>query len=213
MEGIIGKKIGMTQLFLPNGRVEPVTVIEAGPCQVTQVRTAENDGYYAVQLGFGISKRLNKPEAGHLHDLGAYRTLREFRLDDGTVPLRGYERGDVIRADLFGEGELVDVIGVSKGKGFQGGIRRHNFSRQPKTHGASDRTRAPGSIGSGTTPGRTLKNTRMAGRMGNDRVTQRNLTVIQVDADRNLLLVRGPVPGPRNGLVLVRRARFQRKKD
>lgn len=213
MEGIIGKKVGMTQIFLPNGRVEPVTVIEAGPCQVTQIRTAEKDGYRAVQLGFGIAKQLNKPEAGHLHDLGAYRTLREFRLDDGKTPAREYERGDVIRADLFAEGELVDVIGVSKGKGFQGGIKRHNFSRQPKTHGASDRTRAPGSVGSGTTPGRTLKNTRMAGRMGNDRVTQRNLTVIQVDAERNLLLVRGPVPGPRNGLVLVRRARFQRKKD
>ncbi|MCX6022652.1 MAG: 50S ribosomal protein L3 [Chloroflexi bacterium] len=210
MEGIIGKKIGMTHLFLPDGRVQPVTVIEAGPCRVTQVRTPETDGYSAVQLGFGVAKRLNKPRAGHLKELGAYRTLREFRLDDGGAP-GAYEHGQEVRAEMFQPGDVVDVIGTSKGKGFQGGIRRHNFHRQPKTHGASDRTRAPGSIGAGTSPGRVLKGTRMAGHMGNARVTQRNLTIVRVDVERNLILVRGATPGARNGLLLIARARSPRK--
>ncbi len=213
MEGIIGRKVGMSQVFLPNGRVEPVTVIEVGPCVVIQVRTPEKDGYSAVQLGFGISKRLNKPERGHLKELGNFRTLREFRLDDpgAKAPVETYEPGKEITAALFEAGEIVDVIGTSKGKGFQGGVKRHNFHGGPKTHGQSDRHRAPGSIGAGTTPGHVLKGTRMAGHMGNERVTQRNLTVVEADPERNVLLVRGAVPGPNNGLLLVQRAKYQRK--
>ncbi|MBI4496389.1 MAG: 50S ribosomal protein L3 [Chloroflexi bacterium] len=213
MEGIIGRKVGMTQLFLPDGRVESVTVIEAGPCVVTQVRTPERDGYTAIQLGFGAAKRLTKPERGHLKDLGNFRILREFRLDKpGARPPQGqYQVGQQISAGLFQPGEVVDVVGTSKGRGFQGGVRRHGFRGGPKTHGQSDRHRAPGSIGSGTTPGRVLKGTRMAGHLGAERVTVRNLTVVRTDPERNVLMVRGAVPGPRNGLLLVQRAKYQRK--
>lgn len=211
MKGMIGKKIGMTQVFDEVGNVIPVTVIEAGPCYVTQVRTGERDGYSAVQLGFGETKpeRLTKGQLGHLqkHNLPALRILREFRVNNDDVDV---EAGAEIKVDVFEEGELVDVIGISKGKGFAGTIKRHNFNRQPKTHGQSDRERAPGSIGMCAAPGRTLKGKRMAGRMGNDRVTMQNLQVIRVDPDKNLLAVRGSVPGSKGGIVMIRPARKAR---
>ncbi|KXK12480.1 MAG: 50S ribosomal protein L3 [Chloroflexi bacterium OLB15] len=204
MKGIIGKKVGMTQVFDENGNVIPVTVLQAGPCFVTQIRTADKDGYVAVQLGFGETKpqRLTKGQLGHLqkNNLPAVRHLREFRVQ-GDVDVA---EGSTIKADVFAKGERVDVIGVSKGRGFAGTIKRHNFHRQPKTHGQSDRERAPGSVGGTTNPGRTFKGQRMAGRMGNDRVTAQNLEVVVVDADRNLLAVRGSVPGANGGIVVVK---------
>ncbi len=204
MKGIIGKKVGMTQVFDEHGNVVPVTVLQAGPCYVTQIRTADKDGYSAIQLGFGEIKpqRLTKGQLGHLqkNNLPAVRHLREFRIQ-GDVDL---SEGSTIKADVFAKGERVDVIGVSKGRGFAGTIKRHNFHRQPKTHGQSDRERAPGSVGGTTNPGRTFKGQRMAGRMGNDRVTAQNLEVVVVDADRNLLAVRGSVPGANGGIVVVK---------
>lgn len=204
MKGIIGKKVGMTQVFDDNGNAVPVTVIQAGPCYVTQVRTADKDGYVAVQLGFGETKpqRLSKGELGHLkkRSLPAIRHLREFRVA-GEVDV---VEGGTVKADVFAKGEHVDVIGTSKGRGFAGTIKRHGFHRQPKTHGQSDRERAPGSVGGTTNPGRTFKGQRMAGRMGNDRVTAQNLEVVVVDAERNLLAVRGSVPGANGGIVVVK---------
>ena len=212
MKGIIGKKVGMTQVFDDKGNAVPVTVIEAGPCFVTQVRTGEKDGYTAVQLGFGEGKpqRLTKGELGHLkrNNLPALRHLREFRLKDGEVDV---QEGAEVKVDVFAKGERVDVIGTSKGRGFAGTVKRHHFHRQPKTHGASDRERAPGSVGSTTTPGRTYPGQRMAGRMGNDRVTAQNLEVIVVDAERNLLAVRGSVPGANDGIVIIKPARVRRR--
>jgi large subunit ribosomal protein L3 len=212
MKGIIGKKLGMTQVFDDNGNAVPVTVIQAGPCFVTQVRSGEKDGYTAIQLGFSEAKpqRLTKGELGHLkrNNLPALRHLREFRLRDGEVDVA---EGAEIKADVFAKGERVDVIGTSKGRGFAGTIKRHHFHRQPKTHGASDRERAPGSVGSTTTPGRTYPGQRMAGRMGNDRVTAQNLEVIVVDAERNLLAVRGSVPGANDGIVIIKPARVRRR--
>ncbi len=203
IQGLIGRKLGMTQIFDESGVVHPVTVIECGPNVVTQVKSADKDGYEAVQLGFGIDKRLNKPEQGHRKASGYMsRTLREVKADDAAE----FEVGQVLKADTFNTGELVDVTGTSKGRGFQGGMKRHGFSGAQKTHGQSDRWRAPGSIGSSATPGRVFKGQRMAGRMGADRVTVQNLKVMRVDADRNLILVEGSVPGPNNGIVLVRRA-------
>ena len=211
MKGIIGKKVGMTQVFDDQGNVIPVTVIQAGPCYVTQIRTADRDGYIAVQLGFAETKpdRLTKGQLGHLkrNNLPALRYLREFRVRDGELDV---QEGQAITAAVFTKGERVDVIGTSKGRGFQGGIKRHNFNRQPKTHGASDRTRAPGSVGSNTFPGRTLRGKRMAGHMGSERVTTENLEVVVVDAERNLLAVRGSVPGARGGIVLIKPARVRR---
>lgn len=211
MKGIIGKKVGMTQIFDDHGNVIPVTVIQAGPCYVTQIRTADRDGYIAVQLGFAETKpeRLTKGQLGHLkrNNLPALRYLREFRVRDGELDV---EEGQTIKADVFAKGERVDVIGTSKGRGFQGGIKRHSFNRQPKTHGASDRTRAPGSVGSNTFPGRPLRGKRMAGHMGSERVTTENLEVVVVDAERNLLAVRGSVPGARGGIVLIKPARVRR---
>jgi large subunit ribosomal protein L3 len=208
MKGIIGKKVGMTQIFDETGNAVPVTVIEAGPCYVTQVRTADRDGYVAVQLGFEETKpkRLTQGQLGHLrrNNLPALRYLREFRLRNGDVDV---EEGQEIKVDVFEQGERVDVIGTSKGRGFAGTIKRHGFSRGPKTHGQSDRERSPGSIGMCATPGRTLKGKRMAGRMGNQRVTMQNLEVVVVDPERNLLAVRGSVPGARNGVVLIKPAR------
>jgi large subunit ribosomal protein L3 len=208
MKGIIGKKIGMTQIFDETGTAIPCTVIEAGPCYVTQIRTAERDGYMAVQLGYNEAnpKRLTQGQLGHLrrNNLPALRYLREFRVRNDDLDV---EEGQEIKVNVFVEGERIDVIGTSKGRGFAGHIKRHGFSRGPKTHGQSDRERAPGSIGQCATPGRTLKGVRMAGRMGNDRVTMQNLVVVKVDAERNLLAVRGSVPGARNGLVLIRPAR------
>ena len=206
MKGIIGKKVGMTQIFDDAGNVIPCTVIEAGPCYVTQVRTAERDGYTAVQMGFGETKakRLTQGQLGHLrkHDLPALNYLREFRVRDADVDV---EEGQEIKVDVFETGERVDVIGISKGRGFAGTIKRHGFHRQPKTHGQSDCERAPGAVGMCAMPGRTVKGQRMSGRMGNDRVTIHNLEVVAVDPERNLLAVRGSVPGAKGGIVMVRR--------
>lgn len=203
IQGLIGKKLGMTQVFDERGVVLPVTVIETGPCVVTQIRTEEKDGYEAVQLGFGLDKRLNRPEQGHRRASGFMsRWLREVKADNVTE----FEVGQVIKADAFTEGELVDVIATSKGRGFQGGMKRHGFHGGPKTHGQSDRARAPGSIGSSATPGRVMKGMKMAGHMGHERVTVQNLQVVRVDTERNVLLIKGSVPGPINGEVVVRRA-------
>lgn len=203
IQGLVGRKLGMTQIFDETGVVHPVTVIETGPCVVTQIRTPEKDGYEAVQLGFGLDKRLNKPEQGHRKASGFMsRTLREVKADN----VSDFTVGQVIKADAFAEGELVDITGTSKGRGFQGGVKRHGFQGGPKTHGQSDRLRAPGSIGSSATPGRVFKGLRMAGHMGHERVTVQNLKVLRVDTERNLLLVEGSVPGPNNGELLIRRA-------
>jgi large subunit ribosomal protein L3 len=203
IQGLIGRKLGMTQVFDDTGVVHPVTVIECGPNVVTQIRTTEKDGYEAIQLGFGLDKRLNKPEQGHRRASGFMsRTLRELKADDYSE----FEIGQVIKADTFETGEIVDVTGTSKGRGFQGGVKRHGFRGGPKTHGQSDRHRAPGSIGSSATPGRVFKGLKMAGHMGHERVTVQNLKVLRVDLERNLLLVQGSVPGPINGVVIVRRA-------
>lgn len=203
IQGLIGRKVGMSQVFDEAGLAHPVTVLEVGPCVVTQVKTPERDGYSALQLGFGLDKRLNRPERGHRRASGFMsRTLREVDVDDATQ----YEVGQVVKADAFSEGDLVDVVGTSKGRGFQGGVKRHGFRGGPRTHGQSDRLRAPGSIGSSATPGRVFKGKRMAGRMGNDRVTIQNLTVMRVDPERNLLLVKGSVPGANEGVVIVQRA-------
>ena len=205
--GILGKKIGMTQVFRPDGQVVPVTLLKAGPCMVVQRKTPTTDGYDAVQLGlveFVKPQRINKATTGHTKKAGVEGTkfMKEFRLRPGDDDLKA---GDKVLVDQFKPNDKVDVIGVSKGRGFAGVVKRHHFSGGPKTHGQSDRHRRPGSIGSGTTPGRVFKNLRMAGRMGNDRVTQRNLRVIRVDAERNLLLVRGAVPGSADGLIIVRK--------
>ncbi len=203
IQGMVGRKLGMTQVFDDNGVALPVTVIECGPNVVTQIRTEEKDGYEAVQLGFGISKRLNRPEQGHRKASGfmsdVLREVTASSLDD-------IEVGRQIKADTFAAGELVDVTANSKGRGFQGGMKRHGFSGGPKTHGQSDRWRAPGSIGSSATPGRVYKGIKMAGHMGNNRVTVQNLEVVRVDTDRNLLLIKGSVPGPSKGLVTIRKA-------
>jgi large subunit ribosomal protein L3 len=211
MKGIIGRKVGMTQIYDENGNVIPVTVIQAGPCYVTQVRTDERDGYIAVQLGFSETKpqRLTRGQLGHLkrNNLPALRVLREFRIKQGETDV---EEGQEIKADVFVKGERVDVIGKSKGRGFTGTIKRHGFHRQPKTHGQSDRERAPGSVGSNTFPARTFKGQRMAGHSGNVRVTAENVEVVVVDAERNLLAVRGSIPGVNGGIVMVKPARVRR---
>jgi large subunit ribosomal protein L3 len=272
LSGLLGRKVGMTQIFGPNGTAIPVTVIEAGPCIVTQIKTAAHDGYDSVQIGFEetVTKNVSRPVMGHLGhklpllkaqrkrlqtyqqaqrkartetpeegaqaettsgaataetkdkqiqkllkvqenrqrrsgpELGPFKFLREVTLQEG-VDTQGLELGARFDASLFKVGESVDIIGTSKGKGFQGGVKRHGFSGGPKTHGQSDRHRAPGSIGSGTTPGRVLKGTRMAGHMGNVRVTAKKLQVVQADAERNLLLVKGSVPGANGGLLMIRK--------
>lgn len=201
--GLIGRKRGMTQIFTEGGAVEALTAIEAGPCTVTQVKTVAKEGYNAVQLGFGQTKRLNAPERGHLGKLGLFSHLREFRVDDTS----GIEVGNRVDVSLFKAGDIVDVRGTSKGKGFAGGVKRHHFSGGPKTHGQSDRHRAPGAIGSGTSPGRVVKGLRMAGHMGDRAVTVRHLKVVKADPDRNLLWLNGAVPGAKNGLVEVRRSK------
>jgi large subunit ribosomal protein L3 len=271
LTAMLGRKVGMTQIFGPNGTVIPVTVIEAGPCTVTQVKTVGHDGYEGVQLGFGAAKHATRPMLGHLghalplteHQrrkqqrdqakvrqaarekqaeaesaeateteadeaesaapanaptsstqrsarrrrgsgkaLGPYRVLREVRLLDGEVPTIG----DTVTVEMFTPGEEVDIIGTSKGKGFAGVMKRHGFGGGPRTHGQSDRARAPGSIGPGTTPGRVFKGTRMAGRMGSDRVTIKAMRVVESDPERNLLLVRGSVPGANGGVVMIRKS-------
>ena len=271
LSGLLGRKVGMTQVFGENGTAIPVTVIEAGPCIITQIKTTARDGYEAVQIGFEQArlKSATRPELGHLGhslpllkaqrkrlqthqqqqrgkkvtgeeaekkeqtetasteskkdkqiekllkvqqnrqrrpgpELGPFKVLREVTLQEGAT-LENLELGSKIDASLFVAGESVDIVGTSKGKGFQGGVKRHGFHGGPKTHGQSDRTRAPGSIGSGTTPGRVLKGTRMAGRMGNERVTAKKLQVIQTDPERNLLVVKGSVPGANGGLLMIKK--------
>jgi large subunit ribosomal protein L3 len=270
LNALLGRKVGMTQVFGPNGSVVPVTVIEVGPCTVTQIKTVANDGYEAVQIGFeqATLKHATRPELGHLGhslpllkaqrkrlqthqqeqrkskpesatatatetspedapekkdkqiqkllkvqekrqrrpgpELGPFKVLREVELQEGTAAEK-LELGKQFNASLFTVGESVDVVGTTKGKGFQGGVKRHGFRGGPKTHGQSDRTRAPGSIGSGTTPGRVLKGTRMAGHMGDVRVTAKKLQVIQADPERNLLVVKGSVPGANGGLLTIKK--------
>jgi large subunit ribosomal protein L3 len=222
MKGILGKKLGTTQIFSERGERVPVTVIEAGPCYVTQVRTAKRDGYTAIQIGFDPARkaeRLTRGERGHLgllktdekhpkrRKLEAHvppvRHLRELRVSEDDQ----YAEGQVLMASIFAVGDLVDVVGTSKGKGFAGNVKRHGFHGGPKTHGQSDRNRAPGSIAPGTTPGKIVKGKRMAGHMGLRRVTSQRLDVVLVDADRNLIGVKGSVPGAAGSLVLVREAR------
>ncbi len=202
ISAIIGRKIGMAQVFRENRRVEAVTAIEAGPCFVTQVKRFDKDGYDAVQLGFGAAKRLNLPEKGHLKEVGLLKHLREFEVSD----IDSVEVGQRVDASIFKPGDLVDVTGISKGKGFAGVVKRHHFAGGPKTHGQSDRHRAPGSIGATTSPGRVFKGLRMAGHMGDERVTVRRLKVVEADPERNLLLVNGAVPGSRMGLVTIKKS-------
>ena len=207
--GILGRKIGMSQVFLEDGRMVPVTVVQAGPCTVTQVKTEGKDGYVAVQVGFGDKKRANRPTRGHLRKRGPFRYLREVPVD----AVKGVKLGQTLRVDVFESGDRVDVTGISKGRGFQGVVKRHGFAGGPRTHGQSDRARAPGSIGGTTTPGRVYKGKRMAGHMGNQRVTVRKLEVVQVDVERNLLLIKGAAPGAPNGLLLIRKSREGRRKE
>ena len=203
LSGLIGKKLGMTQIFEEDGTLEAVTAIEAGLCFVTQIKTEDKDGYNAVQLGFGETKRLNSPEKGHLKGTGhQLRYLREFRIDDPA----NVEIGQKVDVSIFKPGDRIDITGISKGKGFAGVVKRYHFGGGPKTHGQSDRHRAPGSVGGTTFPARVYKGTRMAGHMGNKRVTQRNLKVVQADPDRNLLLVKGTTPGAKNGLLIIRKS-------
>lgn len=202
LQGIIGRKLGMTQIFSDNGKAEAVTAIEAGPCAVIQVKTMAKEGYNAAQLGFSEAKRLKSPQRGHLKGLGQFKYLREFRVAD----TEAIKVGDRIDVSLFKDGDLVDITGISKGKGFAGVVKRYHFAGGPKTHGQSDRHRAPGSIGATTSPGRVFKGQRMAGHMGNSRVTMRHLEVSAADPTRNLLLVRGAVPGAKNGLLIIRKS-------
>ncbi len=202
MNGIIGKKLGMVRIF-ESGKAQAVTAIEAGPCTVTQVKTADKDGYNAVQLGFGVNKKAKSPkgEAATAKGPKQFKHLREFELAENEK----IEAGQKFDVSLFKPGDVVNVVGVSKGKGFAGVVKRHHFKGGPKTHGQSDRQRAPGSIGSTTTPGRVLKGMRMGGHMGDQRVTARNLKIFRADAAKNLLLVTGAVPGASNGLLMIRK--------
>ena len=202
IQGIIGRKLGMTQIFRDSGKAEAVTAIEAGPCSVIQVKTVAKEGYNAVQLGFGEAKRLSSPQRGHIKGLGQVKYLKEFRVGDSET----IEVGERVDVSLFKAGDLVDITGVSKGKGFAGVVKRHHFAGGPKTHGQSDRHRHPGSIGAGTSPGRVLKGMRMAGHMGDRRTTVSHLEVFEADPARNLLVVKGAIPGARNGLLLIRKS-------
>jgi large subunit ribosomal protein L3 len=209
IEGLLGRKVGMLQVFDKDGRVRGATVIEAGPCLVTQIKSATRDGYEAVQLGFGTAKHVNKPMRGHLKRMGDLRHLREFKVLDQDQ----HKLGDRVGAEIFQPGDVIDVTGVSIGRGFQGTVKRHGFHGGPKTHGQSDRHRSPGSIGSGTTPGRVRKGLHMAGHMGDDRVTIRNLKVFESNPARGLLLIQGPVPGAVNGLVRIRKTGRKAKRS
>ncbi|HIE57321.1 MAG TPA: 50S ribosomal protein L3 [Anaerolineales bacterium] len=208
LKGLIGKKIGMTQIFDETGAAIPVTVIEAGPCYVTQIRTVEAEGYAAVQLGFGEvkPKRLTGGQLGHLkrNELAPLRYLREFRTKDADL-----NEGDKLTVDVFSVGDHVDVTGTSKGRGFAGVVKRHGFRGGPKTHGQSDRQRAPGSIGATSGTSRVFKGKRMPGHMGNRRVTAQNLEIVLVDPERNLIAVRGAVPGAKGGLLVIKEVRKQ----
>lgn len=208
LKGLIGRKVGMTQIFDDDGVALPVTVIEAGPCYVTQIKTEDNEGYSSVQIGFNEVKpqRLTKGQLGHLerNNLPPLKVLREFRTKSPDV-----SEGDTLKVDVFEKGERVDVVGISKGRGFAGVMKRHGFSGGPMTHGQSDRQRSPGSLGSGTTPGRVFKGKKGPGRMGNERVTSSNVRVVLVDLERNLLAVDGSVPGPKGGTVVIKAVRKQ----
>lgn len=204
MKGILGKKIGMTQIFTEHGEVIPVTVVEAGPVVVTQIKTTESDGYTAIQVGFQDAKEksLNKPQKGHLAAANTLKKhLKEFRVDS----VEEYTVGQEIKADLFAAGELIDVTGISKGKGFQGPIKRHGQSRGPETHG-SRYHRRPGSMGACSYPGRVFKNKKLAGHMGSVKVTVQNLEVVRVDADKNFILVKGAIPGAKGSVVTIKEA-------
>jgi len=203
IEGILGRKLGMLQAFDRDGTVVPVTVIEAGPCTVLQVKTLDSDGYEAVQLGFGVRKRVIRPLKGHFKGLGAFRYLREFTVDN----ISQWQVGQKVGAEIFEPGDLVHVSGVSKGRGFAGVVKRHGFHGGPKTHGQSDRHRAPGSIGASASPGRVLKGMRMAGHMGDHQVTVRNLEVVESNAARGVIMVKGSVPGAKDALLRIRVAR------
>ena len=208
LKGLLGKKIGMTQIFDDHGTAIPVTIIEAGPCYVTQIRSVDNDGYSAVQVGFGEvkPKRLTGGQLGHLkrNDIAPLRYLREFRTKNAEV-----NEGDQLTVGVFEVGEHVDITGTSKGRGFAGVVKRHGFGGGPKTHGQSDRQRAPGSIGATSGTARVFKGKRMPGHMGNRRVTSQNLKIVLVDPERNLIGVRGAVPGPKGGLLVIKEARKQ----
>jgi len=203
-KGLLGEKVGMTQVFDDQSRVVPVTVIKAGPCRVSQIKTAEKDGYSSIQLAFGevADKRISQPELGHLKKAGvpAARHLVELRLAD----VSNFQLGQEVKADIFAKGDRADVVGVSKGKGFAGAMKRHNFKGKSATHGTERKHRSPGSVGACATPSRVFKGMRMAGHMGDERVTMLNLEIIDADAERGLLLVRGAVPGPTGGLVVIR---------
>ena len=202
-KGIIGKKIGMTQIFDEAGKFIPVTVVEAGPCVVVQKKTVENDGYSAVQLGFGdiSAKRVNKPLQGHFKkaDVALKRTLKEFKFDD----IDALNVGDIVKADTFAEGDIVDVSGTSKGKGFAGTIKRHNFSRLKESHGTGPVHRHAGSMGACSSPSRIFKGKGMPGQLGNEKVTIQNLEIVKIDAENNLIAIKGAIPGPKNGTVTV----------
>lgn len=202
-KGIIGKKIGMTQIFSVDGKVIPVTVVEAGPCTVTQKKTIENDGYEALQVGFGDVKlnRVNKPMKGHFakNDVAPKKTLKEFRLEDCSA----LNVGDIIKADIFAEGEIVDVKGTSKGHGTAGAIKRWNFSRLRESHGTGPNARHQGSLGACSSPSRVFKGRKMAGHYGHETVTIQNLTVAKVDAENNLIAIKGAIPGPKGGIVVI----------
>lgn len=203
-KGIVGKKLGMTQLFDANGKVVPVTVIEAGPCVVSQKKTVENDGYEAIQVGFGEMKasKVNKPMKGHFGkaDVAPKKVLREFRLENNDA----YNVGDIIKADVFAEGDKIDVTGISKGKGYAGVIKRWNFSRLKMTHGSGPVARHGGSLGASSTPSRVTKGKKMAGHLGAERVTVQNLDIVKVDAENNIIAVKGAIPGPKGGIVVLK---------
>ena len=204
MIGLIGRKMKMDQLFMANGEVVPVTVVEAGPCPITQVKTKETDGYNAVQLGFGNKKRLNKPTKGHLKKskIESSDKLAEMRIKDPSP----YKIGNILSIEIFKEGELVQIVGCTKGRGFAGGVKRWGWAGGPATHGSCFHRR-PGSIGSHTYPGRVWKNRKMPGRYGNEQVTIKNLKVIKIEKDKNLLWLKGAVPGPRNGYLIIRKTK------
>jgi large subunit ribosomal protein L3 len=202
IEGIYGRKVGMTQLFEESGEAVPVTVIETPPCVVVQVKTAKSDGYDAVQVGFGERKRVNSPAKGHMRGLGQFKLLGELRVDD----IGKWETGAKVGCEIFAQGDLVDVSGATKGRGFAGVVKRHGFHGGPKTHGQSDRLRAPGSIGAGTSPGKVWKGMKMAGHMGTEQATVQSLRVVRADVERGVLLVRGSVPGNKGILVKIRKS-------
>jgi large subunit ribosomal protein L3 len=199
MKGIIGKKIGMTQTFSEKGEVQPVTLVQAGPCVITQIKTQSNDGYNAIQIGYETVKKANKPTSGHLQRTGNYKYLREIRVEE----LDELQVGQLLNVQMFSVGEIIRVTANSKGRGFAGGMKRHGFHGGPKTHGQSDRWRAPGSVGAGSTPGRVFKGKRMAGHYGNETITTRGLEVVSVDLENNIISIKGAVPGARDTLVMV----------